>query len=285
MTEAALSQKIAPAPRGGRNLTIATVVGLALLALVVAALIVRKDAFVLIAIVACALCLRELATAWAVRDIHVPLLPLLVGSVGILVSSYTAGTEALLVSFLLTAGGVVVWRVIDGGGMIAMRDASAGTFAAAYIPFLAGFVMLMLSENDGARRVLLFILLVVANDVGGYAAGTLIGRHRMAPRISPNKTWEGLLGSVILALAVGIVAGSVLLRLSMVASVIVAMATVATGTLGDLAESAIKRDLALKDMSDLLPGHGGVLDRLDSMLVAAPVTYLLLLILHTPGVS
>jgi len=285
MTESALSQKIAPAPRGGRNLTIATVVGLALLALVVVALVVRKDAFVLIAIVACALGLRELATAWAVRDIHVPLLPLLVGSVGILVSSYTAGTEALLVSFLLTAGGVVVWRVIDGGGMIAMRDASAGTFAAAYVPFLAGFVMLMLSENDGARRVMLFILLVVANDVGGYAAGTLIGRHRMAPRISPNKTWEGLLGSVILALAVGIVAGSVLLHLSMVASVIVAMATVVTGTLGDLAESAIKRDLALKDMSDLLPGHGGVLDRLDSMLVAAPVTYLLLLILHTPGVS
>ena len=285
MTESALSQKIAPAPRGGRNLTIATVVGLALLALVVAALVVRKDAFVLIAIVACALCLRELATAWAVRDIHVPLLPLLVGSVGILVSSYTAGTEALLVSFLLTAGGVVVWRVIDGGGMIAMRDASAGTFAAAYIPFLAGFVMLMLSENDGAQRVLLFILLVVANDVGGFAAGTLIGRHRLVPRISPNKTWEGLFGSVILALAVGIVAGNVLLHLSMVASVIVAMATVVTGTLGDLAESAIKRDLALKDMSDLLPGHGGVLDRLDSMLVAAPVTYLLLLILHTPGVS
>jgi phosphatidate cytidylyltransferase len=285
MTESALSQRITPAPRGGRNLTIATVVGVALLALVVLALTVRKDTFVLIAIVACALALRELATALAARGIHVPLLPLLVGSVGILVSSYTAGTEALLVSFLLTAGGVVVWRVIDGGGMIAMRDASAGTFAAAYIPFLAGFVMLMLSENDGARRVLLFILLVVANDVGGYAAGSLVGRHRMAPRISPNKTWEGLVGSVILAVSVGIVAGNILLHLSIVNAVIVAVATVATATLGDLAESSIKRDLALKDMGDLLPGHGGVLDRLDSMLVAAPVTYLLLLILHTPGVS
>jgi phosphatidate cytidylyltransferase len=285
MTESALSQRITPAPRGGRNLTIATVVGVALLALVVLALTVRKDTFVLIAIVACALALRELATALAARGIHVPLLPLLVGSVGILVSSYTAGTEALLVSFLLTAGGVVVWRVIDGGGMIAMRDASAGTFAAAYIPFLAGFVMLMLSENDGAPRVLLFILLVVANDVGGYAAGSLVGRHRMAPRISPNKTWEGLVGSVILALSVGIVAGNILLHLSIVNAVIVAAAAVVTATLGDLAESSIKRDLALKDMSDLLPGHGGVLDRLDSLLVAAPVTYLLLLILHTPGVS
>lgn len=285
MREPALSQRTNASRRGGRDLSIATIVGLALLALVVVVLVVRKDAFVLIAIVACALALRELAAGLALRDIHVPLLPLLVGAVGILVSSYTAGTEALLVSFLLTAGGVVVWRVVDGGGMVAMRDASAGTFAAAYIPFLAGFVMLMLSENDGAHRVLLFILLVVANDVGGFAAGSLVGRHRLAPRISPNKTWEGLVGSVILALAVGIVAGSILLHLSMLAATAVALATVATATLGDLAESAIKRDLALKDMSDLIPGHGGVLDRLDSMLAAAPVAYLLLLILHTPGVS
>lgn len=285
MTEPALSQRTAAARRGGRNLPVATIVGLALLALVVVVLVVRKDAFVLIAIVACALALRELAAALAHHDVHVPLLPLLVGAVGILVSSYTAGTEALLVSFLLTAGGVVVWRVIDGGGMVAMRDASAGTFAAAYIPFLAGFVMLMLAENDGAGRVMLFILLVVANDVGGFAAGSLVGRHRLAPRISPNKTWEGLAGAVILALAVGIVAGSVLLNLSIFASAAVAVAIVVTATLGDLAESAIKRDLALKDMSDLIPGHGGVLDRLDSMLAAAPVAYLLLLILHTPGVS
>jgi len=285
MPEPALTQRIAPTRRAGRNLPIATIVGLALLAVVIVALSVRKDAFVLIAIVACALGLRELVAGFARREIQVPLMPLLVGAAGILVSSYTAGTEALLVSFLLTAGGVVVWRVIDGGGMVALRDASAGTFAAAYIPFLAGFVMLMLGENDGAQRVLFFILLVVANDVGGFTAGSLVGRHRMAPRISPNKTWEGLVGSVILALAVGVVAGSVLLNLPIFASAAVALATVVTATLGDLAESAIKRDLALKDMSDLIPGHGGMLDRLDSMLVTAPITYLLLLILRPPGVG
>lgn len=285
MPEPALTQRIAPTRRAGRNLPIATIVGLALLAVVIVALSVRKDAFVLIAIVACALGLRELVAGFARREIQVPLMPLLVGAAGILVSSYTAGTEALLVSFLLTAGGVVVWRVIDGGGMVALRDASAGTFAAAYIPFLAGFVMLMLGENDGAQRVLFFILLVVANDVGGFTAGSLVGRHRMAPRISPNKTWEGLVGSVILALAVGVVAGSVLLNLPIFASAAVALATVVTATLGDLAESAIKRDLALKDMSHLIPGHGGMLDRLDSMLVTAPITYLLLLILRPPGVG
>ena len=285
MPEPALTQRNAPTRRAGRNLPIATIVGLALLAVVIVALSVRKDAFVLIAIVACALGLRELVAGFARREIQVPLMPLLVGAAGILVSSYTAGTEALLVSFLLTAGGVVVWRVIDGGGMVALRDASAGTFAAAYIPFLAGFVMLMLGENDGAQRVLFFILLVVANDVGGFTAGSLVGRHRMAPRISPNKTWEGLIGSVILALAVGVVAGSVLLNLPIFASAAVALATVVTATLGDLAESAIKRDLALKDMSDLIPGHGGMLDRLDSMLVTAPITYLLLLILRPPGVG
>ncbi|QTE30559.1 phosphatidate cytidylyltransferase [Pengzhenrongella sicca] len=263
--------------RSGRDLPVASAVGIALLAGVGLSLFIRKEAFVAVAIVAVGACLWELAQAFGRRGIQLPLLPLLVGAVGILVSAYVAGSEALLVSFMLTAGGVVVWRVLDGNGPAALRDATAGIFAAAYLPFLAGFVMLTLSMPDGARRVLLFVLLAVASDVGGYAAGVLMGKHPLAPSVSPKKTWEGLAGSIVLSGVVGAVGIGWGFGASPWIGVGLGLATVTTATIGDLSESLIKRDLELKDMGSLLPGHGGVLDRLDSMLLTAPVVYLVLL--------
>jgi phosphatidate cytidylyltransferase len=278
MTELAGTSTAAPgAPRAGRNLPVAIGVGLALLALVGASLFLVKELFVLLALAAVGASLWELAQAFGRRGINLPLLPLLVGTAGILVSSYVAGEEALLVSFLLTAGGVVVWRVIDSGGVAALRDSTAAVFAAAWLPFLGGFVMLMLAMPDGARRVLLFVLLAVASDVGGYVAGVLFGRHPLAPSVSPKKTWEGLGGSVLLSCLVGTAGLTWLLGGSPLIGVGLGLATVATATLGDLAESLIKRDLELKDMGTLLPGHGGVLDRLDSLLLTAPVVHLVLL--------
>jgi len=277
MTELAHPAAAATAPRAGRNLPAAIGVGLALLATVWASLFVVKEGFVLLAMVAVGLSLWELAQAFGRRGINLPLLPLLVGAAGILVSAYMAGEEALLVSFMLTAGGVVVWRVIDGGGPAALRDITSGVFAAAWLPFLGGFVMLMLAMPDGARRVLLFVLLAVASDVGGYVAGVLFGRHPLAPSVSPKKTWEGLGGSVLLSCLVGTAGITWLLGGDPLIGVGLGLATVATATLGDLAESLIKRDLELKDMGTLLPGHGGVLDRLDSLLLTAPVVHLVLL--------
>lgn len=264
------------ATRTGRDLPVASAVGVALLVAVGASLFIRKEAFVAVALVAVGACLWELAQAFGRRDIHLPLLPLLVGSAGILVSSYVAGSEALLVSFMLTAGGVVVWRVLDGNGPLALRDCTAGIFAAAYLPFLAGFVMLMLSMPDGAVRVLLFVLLAVASDVGGYVAGVLVGRHPLAPSVSPKKTWEGLAGSIVLSGVVGAVGIGWGFGSNPWIGVGLGLATVTTATVGDLSESLIKRDLELKDMGSLLPGHGGVLDRLDSMLLTAPIVYLVL---------
>ncbi|WP_250444763.1 phosphatidate cytidylyltransferase [Actinotalea sp. C106] len=268
----------AGAPRAGRNLPIAIAVGLALLAVVAGSLLWRKELFLLLAVLACGAALWELAQAFRRRGIHLPVLPLLVGTVGILVSSYTAGSEALVVAFMLTAGGVVVWRVLDGSGPAALRDAAAATFAAAYVPFMGGFVMLMLAEPDGARRVGLFILLAVSNDVGGYVAGVLAGRHPLAPSVSPKKSWEGLAGSLLLASVIGAVGMVWAFHASPLVGVAIGVAAVLTATLGDLAESLIKRDLELKDMGSLLPGHGGVLDRLDSMLLTAPLVYLVLLV-------
>ncbi len=266
--------------RPGRDLPVAVVVGVTLLVLVVASLFVRKEAFGVVAIVAICAALWELAQAFTRRNIHLPLLPLLVGAVGTLVSAYLAGPEALFVSFMLTVGGVVVWRVLDGSGEAALRDASAGAFAAAYLPFLGGFAMLMLAEPDGPARVLLFILLVVASDTGGYTVGVLLGRHPLAPSVSPNKTWEGLLGSVVLACVVGVVGVQVAFGGEPLVGVFLGLATVVTASLGDLAESMLKRDLELKDMGRLVPGHGGILDRLDSLLLTAPAVYLILAVLQ-----
>jgi phosphatidate cytidylyltransferase len=277
MTELASTDVPVRAPRGGRNLPVAIGVGLALLGLVGASLLLVKEVFVLVALAAVALSLWELAHAFGRRGITLPLLPLLVGAAGILVSAYVAGEEALLVSFVLTVGGVVVWRVIDSGGAGALRDSTAAVFAAAWLPFLGGFVMLMLAMPDGARRVLLFVLLAVASDVGGYVAGVLFGRHPLAPSVSPKKTWEGLGGSVLLSCLVGAAGTTWLLGGEPLVGVGLGLATVAAATLGDLAESLIKRDLELKDMGTLLPGHGGVLDRLDSLLLTAPVVHLVLL--------
>ena len=263
--------------RAGRNLPVATAVGLGLLGLVGSSLWFRKEAFAVLAVVACAAALWELAQAFTRRGVQLPLLPLVGGEVGILVSAYTSGPEALLVAFLLTVGGVVVWRVLDGGGAQALRDAAAAAFATAYVPFLAGFLMLMLAADDGAQRVALFILLVVGSDTGGYIAGVLFGRHALAPSVSPKKTWEGLAGSLILSSAVGVAGMVWVFDADPLVGVALGAASVATATLGDLAESLLKRDLALKDMGSLLPGHGGVMDRIDAMLLTAPLAYLLLL--------
>jgi len=263
-------------PRPGRDLPVAIVVGVAMLVAVVASLFIRKEAFAVVAVLAVSAGLWELAQAFTRRNIHLPLLPLLVGAIGILVSAYTAGPEALFVAFMLTVGGVVVWRVLDGSGQPALRDATAGAFAAAYLPFLGGFVMMMLAEPDGAARVMLFILLCVASDVGGYTVGVLLGRHPLAPSVSPKKTWEGLAGSLVLACVVGVVGVQVAFDGEPLVGVILGLATVVTATLGDLSESLLKRDLELKDMGRLVPGHGGLLDRLDSLVLTAPAVYVVL---------
>lgn len=273
--------QLAPArtPNPGRDLPQAVAVGLGMLAAVAASLFIRKDVFAGLAILAVCGAMWELARAFSRAHLHLPLVPLLVGTVGILVSAYTTGAEALVVAFLLTVGGTVVWRVLDGSGRPALRDAGASAFATAYLPFLAGFALLLLAEPDGAARVAVFVLLAVACDTGGYAVGVLLGRHPMAPSVSPKKTWEGLAGSVVLASVVGVVGAQVAFHAEPVVGVILGLATVATATLGDLSESMIKRDLGLKDMGHLLPGHGGLLDRLDSLLLTAPAVWLVLTLL------
>ncbi|MCL1870737.1 MAG: phosphatidate cytidylyltransferase [Promicromonosporaceae bacterium] len=278
-----------PASRAGRNLPVAIAVGLVLLVAVGASLWFRPEPFVGVVAVAVTAGLWELRSAFARRGIALPIWPLIVGGIGMAVSAYLGGPEALLIAYVLTLAAVALWRVLDGPGPQALRDVAASIFAATYVPFLAGFVVLLLGQQDGRWRVALFVLLGVANDTGGYIAGVLFGRHPLAPTVSPKKSWEGLAGSVVLTTLVGLVgshlvmnlpflpsSGQPLLGSSLVLGLALGLMTAITATVGDLAESLLKRDLDLKDMGSLLPGHGGVLDRVDSLLVTAPFVYLVL---------
>lgn len=279
--EGARRSLVTPAPpkpggRAGRNLPAAIGVGLGLLALVLLSLFLREEAFVVLALLATSGALWEFGRAVGTRGITIPLLPLWVGNAGMLVSAYTAGPSATLVAFFLTAGGVLVWRVVDGGGPEAVRDAAAGVLAAAYVSFLAAFAVLLLAEERGPWLVLTLLLGAVANDTGGYVAGVLFGKHPMAPSISPKKSWEGAAGSLVLATGVGVGLAVLALDAPWWVGLLFGAGAVVTATVGDLAESLLKRDLGLKDMGTLLPGHGGILDRIDSMLMTAPAGYLLL---------
>ena len=264
-----------PAARGGRHLPTATLVGVGLLAVIMASLLIRKEVFIVVAAGATCVALWELDQAFSRRRIRLPLVPLWVGAFGICLSAYHTGLEGLMVAVMLTIAAAAVWRIVDGGGGAAIRDAAGATFAVAYLPLMVGFVMLMLASDQGEWKVLLFILLAVANDVGGFFAGTRFGKHPLAPTVSPKKSWEGLAGSFLLTVVVALV-GVSLLGLDPVSGVVLGILTPVSATLGDLAESLIKRDLGLKDMGSVLPGHGGVLDRIDSMLLTAPFVYVVL---------
>ena len=261
----------APTSRAGRNLPVALGIGFGLLALLILSLFIRKEAFGVFALILASGAILELRSALARQKIALPALPLIVGAAGMFISAYLAGAEALLVAFILTAGGVFVWCVLDGGGLRALRSASASIMAAAYLPFLASFLMLALALDDGPWRVLLVVLLAAACDTGGYAAGVLWGRHPMAPSVSPKKSWEGFAGSIVLASLLGAIATPIFLDGTWWAGALVGVLAVLAAAVGDLGESLIKRDLGMKDMGSLLPGHGGILDRIDSLLLAAPV--------------
>lgn len=262
------------ASRAGRNLPAAIATGVTLLAIVALSLAFNPVAFVGVAIVACLIGIWELARAFTARGLDVPVLPVWVGAIGILVNAWVLGASGMVIALVLTAATVFVWRVLDGGGPGAVQDAAAGIFVATYIPFLAGFAVLMAHEHNGAALVATFILLVVGNDTGGYVVGVLFGKHPIAPSISPKKSWEGAVGSFLLTTAVAAVAMHLWMDIPLWWAPILGVFIVITATTGDFAESLLKRDLGIKDFGTILPGHGGMMDRLDSLLLTAPAAWL-----------
>ncbi|RFU19982.1 phosphatidate cytidylyltransferase [Geodermatophilus marinus] len=264
-----------PRGRAGRNMLAAIGVGATLGALVLVSLLVWRPAFLGVLTVAILIGVVELTRALEAGDVRPPLVPVLVGTLAMIGLAWTRGPSGLVVAFLLTVLGVLLWRLAEGPEDY-LRDASAGVFVALYVPFLAGFAVLLLVPDDGAVRVLLFIATVVGNDVGGFAAGVLLGRHPMAPSVSPKKSWEGMAGSVLACVLVATPIVVLALDGPWWGGVLLGVALAVSATVGDLAESLLKRDLGIKDMGSLLPGHGGLMDRLDSLLPSAAVAYLLL---------
>ncbi|MGW6157745.1 phosphatidate cytidylyltransferase [Streptomyces sp. NPDC055144] len=272
----------APAPpkkSAGRDLGAAIGVGVGLGVVIVASLFIVKAVFIGVIAVAVVVGLWELTSRLEERKgIKAPLVPLAIGGAAMVVAGYVRGTEGAWVAMALTALAVLVWRMTEPPEGY-LRDVTAGVFAAFYVPFLATFVALMLTADDGPQRVLTFLLLTVVSDTGAYAIGWRFGKHKLAPRISPGKTREGLVGAVTFAMAAGALCMQFLIDDgAWWQGLLLGLAVAASATLGDLGESMIKRDLGIKDMGTLLPGHGGIMDRLDSLLPTAPVVWLLLVI-------
>jgi phosphatidate cytidylyltransferase len=269
----------APAPRkksAGRDLGAAIGVGVGLGVVIVASLFIVKAVFVGVIAVAVVVGLWELTKRLEERKgIKAPLVPLAVGGAAMVVAGYVRDAEGAWVAMALTALAVLVWRMTEPPEGY-LKDVTAGVFAAFYVPFLATFVAMMLTADDGPYRVLTFLLLTVVSDTGAYAVGWRFGRHKLAPRISPGKTREGLFGAVAFAMAAGALCMQFLIDGgAWWQGLLLGLAVAASATLGDLGESMIKRDLGIKDMGTLLPGHGGIMDRLDSLLPTAPVAWLL----------
>lgn len=268
-----------PAKKGkkvnpGRNLPVAIAVGVVLASLAFGSLLYFPQVFVALVALLVARAVWELSRSFSSHGVNIAFWPLVVGGVGTLLSAYLLALEAALAATLLTALVTMLYLALFPRSRLQhLRDLTASIMALMYGPFLASFVLLILAEH-GSYKVLLYMLCVVASDTGGYAFGVLFGKHPMSPSISPKKTWEGFAGSLILGVATG-VAGAYLTDLSWYWGITIGVVCVFSAIIGDLAESLLKRDVGIKDMGALLPGHGGVLDRVDSLLMTAPFAYII----------
>lgn len=272
--------------RTGRNLILAILIGLGLGLLMLFSLIVIKELFMIVAMVLAGFATFELAGALRVSGRHIPRIPTVVAALALVPATYYWHAQGQLI--VLGAGIVFVWlwrlaeslqhaRRVPMAALL--RDLGAGAFIQAYVAFLASFSVLLLAEDGGQWWTLAFLLLVILVDISAYASGLLFGKHPMAPTISPKKTWEGLAGAALVSIVAGIILSTFMLGEPWWFGFVFGPVLLFTATMGDLAESLIKRDLGIKDMSSWLPGHGGFLDRLDSILPSAAVAYALFLIL------
>ncbi len=271
--------------RAGRNLPAAIASAVVLLVAIAGSLFFFKAAFMVIVAAAVVVAVWELHRGLAAKGVDIPEQPLMAGGVVMVAVAYFWGAPALVTATAVTALVVMLWllrRGVDGF----VQNASAAVFTLVYVPFLGSFVALMLAEggdrleahkvDDGVRGIIAFILVTIASDIGGYVAGVLFGKHPMAPVISPKKSWEGFAGSAFFCVAAGIALVVWLLDGDWWVGVALGLIAVVMATLGDLVESVMKRDLGIKDMSQIIPGHGGLMDRIDSLLATIAPVWLLL---------
>jgi phosphatidate cytidylyltransferase len=271
--------------RTGRPLAVAITVGLALGAALILSIIFVKALFMVFAAVLIGFASFELASALRLAGRDVPRVPIVIAGLAVVPATFYWLDAGHWYVTLAGIGFIAAWRIVElalpsgrASAKHLLLDLGAGTFIMVYVVFMGGFTVLLTASDGGQWWTLAFLIVVVSVDVGAYATGLTFGKHPMAPLISPKKTWEGFAGSVAAALIAGVLLALFMLHQPWWVGVILGATIIATATTGDLAESLIKRDLGVKDISTWLPGHGGFLDRIDSSLLSAAAAYALFLI-------
>ncbi len=266
--------------KAGRNLFLAVISGVIFAGAFVVTLFTVQWAFIALIAVIVTVALVELAAAFRVAGRRVPRVGVALGGLIIVSGAALFGAEGLLLALFAASMLLIIWRLIEGlvpawevPPKTLIRDVFSGLFALVYVPFLASTAVLLVQAPNGQWWVFALVLIVVSVDVGAYAAGVALGKHKMTPRISPNKTWEGFGGAALFAAISGVTISLLALEQPWWVGVLLGAVVLLTATGGDLTESLIKRNLGVKDMSSWIPGHGGFLDRLDSLLPSAIGVY------------
>ena len=270
--------------RAGRDLPLAIGVALAMGAVILVALLTVRQAWIGIVAISAVIGTWELFGALhRGAGIRLSRVPVLVGGQAMIWLAWPFGTEGILGALLVTVLGCFLWRMrLGAAGYV--RDVGASMLVLCWVPLCMAFGTMLVVPADGTARVLTFLIVVICSDTGGYALGALFGKHPMAPKVSPKKSWEGLAGSLVAGSAGACLCIALLLDDRWWYGLIVGPLLVATAVTGDLVESLIKRDLGIKDMGSTIPGHGGLMERLDSLVTSAPMAWLLLLVLvPVPG--
>jgi CDP-diglyceride synthetase len=268
--------------RTGRNLILAIAIGLVFGAFVLASLIFVKEIFMVVAIALVVFASLEIADAFRGSGRNISRLPTVIAAVAMVPAAFYLGSGGLWYAAVAGLVFVVLWRLVEGilpgrriAGAALLRDLLSAALVQVYVPFLAAFAVLLVAQPNGQWWTLAFVILVIAVDTGAYASGLAFGKHPMAPTISPKKTWEGFAGAAVASIVAGVLLAVFMLNVDWWFGLVFGPVLLLTATLGDLAESLIKRDIGIKDMSSWLPGHGGFLDRLDSILPSAAAAYAL----------
>jgi phosphatidate cytidylyltransferase len=272
----------------GRSLSKSVTVGLLLAAVFLASLLIYKELFIVFLSISTAIGAWELSSALREKNWYVPRVPAVVGSVLIMPATYFGGPSIQWLASIAIVAALILWRTVHllferrkanfQTLQRTIRDFGAAAFLVIYLPLTLSFSMLLLRRDDGHLWVLAFVTTVALIDSAGYLFGRIFGRNKLAPGVSPKKTWEGLAASIAFGTVSAVSFTVFLLGGPWWVGIIFAAALILAAVFGDLAESLIKRDLGIKDMSTLLPGHGGMMDRLDSLLPASLMTYLVMVV-------
>lgn len=269
--------------RAGRNLPAAIGVGVLLGALAIVILLFAPTGWLPVLAVAIPIATFEVVRRLGDAGYALPLIPLLIGGQAMIWLTWPYGPAGLLGAYGGTVVVCMVWRLVGQGlgeqPVNYLRDMSATVLLATWVPLFASFSALLIFQDHGGIRTFTVIVTVVFADIGGYVAGVLFGKHLMAPAISPKKSWEGLGGSLLFGITASVFTVTFLLEKPAWVGVPLGLMLVITGVLGDLVESQVKRDLGIKDMGTLLPGHGGIMDRIDAMLPSAVAGWIVLTLL------